>query len=259
MLTDLLGYDPLEEASFREKEREFFDAVEKLRGYTLINCEYFVNDALAEGKQILAEGAQGSLLDIDYGSYPFVTSSTTIASGCCAGFGVAPSRIGRVFGILKAYCTRVGEGPFPTELFDEVGDEIGRVGHEYGAVTGRKRRCGWLDLVTLRYTVMLSGVTDLIMTKGDVLGGFDEIKVCTKYRVNGEETMEYPFDVEAEIEPVYTTLPGWKCDLTEITKAEDLPEAFVSYMHFIEEYLGVPITIVSVGPDRKQTIVLRDL
>lgn len=259
MLCDLLGHDPLKEASFAELEREFFDAIEKLRAYKLINCEYFVNDALREGKHVLAEGAQGSLLDIDYGSYPFVTSSTTIASGCCAGFGVAPSRIGRVFGIFKAYCTRVGEGPFPTELFDETGDEMSRVGHEYGAVTGRKRRCGWIDLVTLRYTTMLSGVTDLIMTKGDVLGGFDEIKVCTKYRVNGKETTEYPFDINAKIEPIYTTLPGWKCDLTGITRAEDLPEAFTSFMHFIEEELGAPISIVSVGPDRKQTIILREI
>ena len=172
---------------------------------------------------------------------------------------MAPSRIGRVFGIFKAYCTRVGEGPFPTELFDETGDEMSRVGHEYGAVTGRKRRCGWIDLVTLRYTTMLSGVTDLIMTKGDVLGGFDEIKVCTKYRVNGKETTEYPFDINAEIEPIYTTLPGWKCDLTGITRAEDLPEAFTSFMHFIEEELGAPISIVSVGPDRKQTIILREI
>lgn len=259
MLCDLLGHDPLQEASFAELEREFFDAIEKLRAYKLINCEYFVNDALREGKHVLAEGAQGSLLDIDYGSYPFVTSSTTIASGCCAGFGVAPSRIGRVFGIFKAYCTRVGEGPFPTELFDETGDEMSRVGHEYGAVTGRKRRCGWIDLVTLKYTTMLSGVTDLIMTKGDVLGGFEEIKVCTKYRVNGKETTEYPFDINAEIEPIYTTLPGWKCDLTGITRAEDLPEAFTSFMRFIERELGAPISIVSVGPDRKQTIILREI
>lgn len=259
MLCDLLGHDPLQEASFAELEREFFDAIEKLRAYKLINCEYFVNDALREGKHVLAEGAQGSLLDIDYGSYPFVTSSTTIASGCCAGFGVAPSRIGRVFGIFKAYCTRVGEGPFPTELFDETGDEMSRVGHEYGAVTGRKRRCGWIDLVTLKYTTMLSGVTDLIMTKGDVLGGFEEIKVCTKYRVNGKETTEYPFDINAEIEPIYTTLPGWKCDLTGITRAEDLPEAFTSFMLFIERELGAPISIVSVGPDRKQTIILREI
>lgn len=259
MLTDLLGHDPLEEASFAETEKEFFAAVEKLKAYQFINCEYYVNDALAEGKKILAEGAQGSLLDVDYGSYPFVTSSTTIASGCCAGFGVAPSRVGRVYGIFKAYCTRVGEGPFPTELFDEAGDEMGRVGHEYGAVTGRKRRCGWIDLVTLRYTTMLSGVTDLIMTKGDVLGGFDEIKICTKYRVNGVETTEYPFDVEAEIEPIYTTLPGWKCDLTGITTADEFPKEFKDFMKYIEDFLGAPISIVSVGPDRKQTIVLREI
>lgn len=259
MLTDLLGHDPLEGEDFAEKEREFFAAVETLRGYRFIDCEYYVNGALDEGKSILAEGAQGSLLDVDYGSYPFVTSSTTIACGCCSGFGVAPSRIGRVFGIFKAYCTRVGEGPFPTELFDETGEEMRRIGHEYGAVTGRKRRCGWIDLVTLRYTTMLSGVTDLIMTKGDVLGGFDEVKLCTGYRVDGKETTEYPFDVNARIEPVYTTLPGWKSDLAGIERAEELPRAFKDFMEYIEEVLHTPISIVSVGPDRKQTIVLRKI
>ncbi|MGN0201314.1 MAG: adenylosuccinate synthase [Candidatus Cryptobacteroides sp.] len=234
-------------------EREWLEALEFVKGFKLVDCEFFVNDWLAE-KPMLAEGAQGSMLDIDYGSYPFVTSSSTTVGGVCTGLGVAPSRIGRVFGIFKAYCTRVGSGPFPTELFDETGEKIRRVGHEFGAVTGRPRRCGWLDLVALRYTVMLNGVTDLIMMKSDCLDDFETIKVCTEYEVNGQRTDRLPFDIAEGIVPVYTEFPGWKADLSGIRKEEELPEAFRNYIKFMEDYLGVPIRIISLGPDRDATI-----
>ena len=214
-----------------------------------------VNRLLNEGKSVLCEGAQGSLLDVDFGSYPFVTSSNTVCAGACSGLGVAPNKIGEVFGIFKAYCTRVGSGPFPTELFDETGAKIRAIGHEYGAVTGRERRCGWLDLVALRYTIMLNGVTQLIMMKSDVLDDFDTIKVCNEYRVNGEVTKDFPFSVEANVEPVYTEMEGWKTDMTGITSEAEFPAAFKNYIAYIERELGVPVTIVSVGPDRAQTIV----
>ena len=233
-------------------EAEWMSAIEFLKGFNLIDCEYFVNKWL-ENKPMLAEGAQGSMLDIDYGSYPFVTSSSTTVGGVCTGLGVAPSKIGHVYGIFKAYCTRVGSGPFPTELFDETGEKIRQVGHEFGAVTGRPRRCGWLDLVALKYTVMIDGVTDLIMMKSDCLDDFETIKVCTSYKVDGVETDQVPFDIAAMIEPVYTEFPGWKKDLTGIRKESELPQEFKNYIKFMEDYLGVPISIISLGPDRAPT------
>lgn len=234
-------------------EAEWMSAIEFLKGFNLIDCEYFVNKWL-ENKPMLAEGAQGSMLDIDYGSYPFVTSSSTTVGGVCTGLGVAPSKIGHVYGIFKAYCTRVGSGPFPTELFDETGEKIRQVGHEFGAVTGRPRRCGWLDLVALKYTVMIDGVTDLIMMKSDCLDDFETIKVCTSYKVDGVETDQVPFDIAAKIDPVYTEFPGWKKDLTGIRKESGLPQEFKNYIKFMESYLGVPISIISLGPDREATI-----
>ena len=234
-------------------EAEWMSAIEFLKGFNLIDCEYFVNKWL-ENKPMLAEGAQGSMLDIDYGSYPFVTSSSTTVGGVCTGLGVAPSKIGHVYGIFKAYCTRVGSGPFPTELFDETGEKIRQVGHEFGAVTGRPRRCGWLDLVALKYTVMIDGVTDLIMMKSDCLDDFETIKVCTSYKVDGVETDQVPFDIAAKIKPVYTEFPGWKKDLTGIRKESGLPQEFKNYIKFMEDYLGVPISIISLGPDREATI-----
>ena len=234
-------------------EAEWMSAIEFLKGFNLIDCEYFVNKWL-ENKPMLAEGAQGSMLDVDYGSYPFVTSSSTTVGGVCTGLGVAPSKVGKVFGIFKAYCTRVGSGPFPTELFDETGEKIRQVGHEFGAVTGRPRRCGWLDLVALKYTVMIDGVTDLIMMKSDCLDDFETIKVCTSYKVDGVETDQVPFDIAAKIDPVYTEFPGWKKDLTGIRKESELPQEFKNYIKFMEDYLGVPISIISLGPDREATI-----
>ena len=238
-----------------ELEKKWMDAIEYMKGYDIIDSEFVVNRLLNEGKSVLCEGAQGSLLDVDFGSYPFVTSSNTVCAGACSGLGVAPNKIGEVFGIFKAYCTRVGSGPFPTELFDETGAKIRAIGHEYGAVTGRERRCGWLDLVALRYTIMLNGVTQLIMMKSDVLDDFDTIKVCNEYRVNGEVTKDFPFSVEANVEPVYTEMEGWKTDMTGITSEAEFPAAFKNYIAYIERELGVPVTIVSVGPDRAQTIV----
>ncbi len=237
----------------KKDEAEWMSAIEFLKGFNLIDCEYFVNKWL-ENKPMLAEGAQGSMLDIDYGSYPFVTSSSTTVGGVCTGLGVAPSKIGHVYGIFKAYCTRVGSGPFPTELFDETGEKIRQVGHEFGAVTGRPRRCGWLDLVALKYTVMIDGVTDLIMMKSDCLDDFETIKVCTSYKVDGVETDQVPFDIAAQIEPVYTEFPGWEKDLTGIRKESELPQEFKNYIKFMEDYLGVPISIISLGPDREATI-----
>lgn len=236
------------------EEAAFMEAVEYLKEFRLIDCEYYVNETL-KTRSILAEGAQGSMLDIDYGSYPFVTSSSTACAGACIGLGIAPSQIGHVYGIFKAYCTRVGSGPFPTELFDETGEKLRKIGNEFGAVTGRPRRTGWLDLVALRYAVMISGVTDLIMMKSDCLDSFETIKVCTSYKVDGEETLQVPFDTYAEIEPVYTEFKGWNTDLTGCRKEEELPEAFRNYIRFMENYLGVPIKIISLGPDREATIM----
>lgn len=241
------------ECDAEKDEAEWMSAIEFLKEFTLIDCEYFVNDWL-DNKPMLAEGAQGSLLDVDYGSYPFVTSSSTTIGGVCTGLGVAPSKVGHVFGIFKAYCTRVGSGPFPTELFDETGEKIRQIGHEFGAVTGRPRRCGWLDLVALKYTVMLNGVTDLIMMKSDCLDNFETIKVCTSYIINGKETKQFPFDTEADITPVYTEFKGWNQDLTGIRKESELPQTFKEYIKFMEDYLKVPIKIISLGPDREATI-----
>ena len=238
-----------------ELEQKWMDAIEYIKTYDIIDSEFVVNRLLNEGKSVLCEGAQGSLLDVDFGSYPFVTSSNTVCAGACSGLGVAPNKIGEVFGIFKAYCTRVGSGPFPTELFDETGAKIRDIGHEYGAVTGRERRCGWLDLVALRYTIMLNGVTQLIMMKSDVLDSFKTIKVCNECRVNGILTKDFPFSVEANVEPIYTEMEGWNTDMTGITAEEQFPAQFKSYIAYIERELGVPVTIVSVGPDRAQTII----
>ena len=235
-------------------EKEWMDAIAFLRGFQLVDSEHFVNKALNAGKSILCEGAQGSLLDIDFGSYPFVTSSNTVSAGACTGLGIAPSKVGEVYGIFKAYCTRVGAGPFPTELFDETGAKIRAIGHEYGAVTGRERRCGWIDLVALRYTIMLNGVTQLLMMKPDVLDTFPVIKACTAYRVNGVETRDFPFSIDENVEPVYEEFPGWQTDLTHCTKEAELPEAFINYVNFLERELQTPIRIISVGPDREATI-----
>lgn len=255
MLAMLNACDMAFSEEFTKLEAEWLEATKYLLEFNIIDGEFVINESLQEGKSMLAEGAQGSLLDIDYGSYPFVTSSNTVSAGACTGLGVAPSRIGRVFGIFKAYCTRVGAGPFPTELFDEVGDMMGQRGCEFGAVTGRKRRCGWLDLVALKYTTMLNGVSDLIMMKSDVLDTFEEIKVCTSYKIGGEETNNFPFDIKEKVEPIYHTCKGWKSDLTKIISEDEFPSEFKDFIHFIEEYLGIPITIVSVGPDRQQTII----
>lgn len=242
-------------AQLEEFEAAWFEGIEELKKYNLIDSETFINKALKEGKSVIAEGAQGTLLDIDFGSYPFVTSSNTISAGACTGLGIAPNRIGNIFGIFKAYCTRVGMGPFPTELFDEVGQELRDQGHEYGSTTGRPRRCGWLDLVALNYSIMINGVTDLIMMKADVMDTFDTIKICTGYRINGEEITDLPYELDENIEPVFAELPGWKNDLTQLTSEEEFPKEFKRYIQFIEDQTGVKISIVSVGPNRAQTII----
>ena len=238
-------------------EEQWFKAVEELKRFKFVDTEFLVNKMLDEGTSMLAEGAQGSLLDVEFGSYPFVTSSNTLAAGVCSGLGVAPSKVGKVYGIFKAYCTRVGSGPFPTELFDETGEELRRIGHEYGATTGRPRRCGWLDMVALKYAVMMSGVTDLIMMKSDVMDDFDTVKVATSYKINGKSTDEYPYDGGTNVEPVYTEFKGWKTDITGIRKYEDLPAEMKDYVAFIEKETGCPVRIVSVGPDRN-AIIFKD-
>ena len=239
----------------KELEAEFCEGIEALKKLKFIDSEQFIFDAMAQNKKILAEGAQGSLLDIDFGTYPFVTSSNTTAAGACTGLGVAPNKIGSVLGIFKAYTTRVGSGPFPTELFDEVGETLGRVGNEFGATTGRPRRCGWLDLVALKYAVQINGVTELMMMKADVLSGFDTIKVCTAYHYKGANIEHLPYNIEDDkVTPVYTELAGWSEDLTGMTAADSLPKALQDYIVYLEKELNVPIKIVSVGPDRKQTI-----
>ncbi len=238
-----------------ELESQWFEAVEFLKRFRFIDSEYFINGALAEGKSVLAEGAQGTLLDIDFGSYPFVTSSNTVSAGVCTGLGIAPNRIGEIFGIFKAYCTRVGSGPFPTELFDETGDKLCSVGHEFGAVTGRKRRCGWLDLVALKYSIMINGVTQLIMMKSDVMNDFDTIRVATAYDIGGQVSGEFPYDIADSLKPVYTDFEGWKCDLRGCKSYGEFPAAFRRYVEFIERETGVPVRIISVGPDRGETIV----
>ncbi|GIM49254.1 adenylosuccinate synthase [Capnocytophaga stomatis] len=239
-----------------ELEAEFFEAIESLKKLQFIDSEEYMYQAIKSGKKILAEGAQGSLLDIDFGTYPFVTSSNTTAAGACTGLGVAPTQIGEVLGIFKAYTTRVGSGPFPTELFDEDGETMGRVGREFGATTGRKRRCGWLDLVALKYAVQVNGVTQLMMMKADVLSGFETLKVCTSYKYNGNEIKHLPYNIEEQnVTPIYTEMKGWAKDLTQITDTKELPKELNDYISFLEKELEVPITLVSVGPDRTQTIV----
>ena len=238
-----------------EVEKTWMEGIDYLKQFKIVDSEHEINNLLRSGNSVLCEGAQGTMLDIDFGSYPFVTSSNTVCAGACTGLGIAPNKIGDVFGIMKAYCTRVGAGPFPTELFDETGAKIRDLGHEYGAVTGRERRCGWVDLVALRYAIMINGVTQLILMKSDVLDAFDTIKACVAYKVNGKETREFPFNIEEGVEPVYQELPGWKTDMTGITSEDQLPKAFVDYIHFLEEQLETPVRIISVGPDREQTII----
>ena len=247
-----LGYTDFD---IEETERKWMKGIEYLAQFPIVDSEHEVNKLLGEGKTILCEGAQGTMLDIDFGSYPFVTSSNTICAGACTGLGIGPNKINRVYGIMKAYCTRVGAGPFPTELFDSTGDKIRDIGHEYGAVTGRERRCGWVDLVQLRYSIMVNGVTDLIMMKSDVLDSFDTIKACVAYKVNGVLTRDFPYDIEKGIEPVYEELPGWKTDLTHLTSEEQFPSEFNNYIDFLEKELQTPIRIISIGPDREQTII----
>jgi adenylosuccinate synthase len=240
----------------KELETEFFEAIKVLKQLTFIDSEEYLSNAIKNNKTILAEGAQGSLLDVDFGTYPFVTSSTTTAAGACTGLGVAPNKIGDVFGIFKAYTTRVGSGPFPTELFDTNGETMAKVGHEFGATTGRPRRCGWLDLVALKYAVEINGVTQLMMMKGDVLSGFKTLKVCTSYNYKGKEISHFPYNIEEHnVTPIYTELKGWKEDLTSMTTIDTLPNELNDYIKFIENFVEVPVKIVSVGPDRKQTIL----
>jgi adenylosuccinate synthase len=237
-------------------EKQWMESIEALKRFTFVESEYVVNEGLRHNQKILAEGAQGSLLDIDFGSYPYVTSSNTICAGVCTGLGLAPGKIGEVMGVFKAYCTRVGGGPFPTELNDETGENIRQTGHEFGATTGRPRRTGWLDLVALKYSVMISGVTQLLMTKADVLDDFDIIKVAVAYRIKGEETRQIPFEINAPIEPVYEEFKGWKKPLAAMRREEELPAELMAYVRFIEKATGVPVKIISVGPNREQTIVV---
>ena len=237
-----------------EIEKTWLEGIEFMKNFQFVEGEYAVNNYLKEGKSVLCEGAQGTMLDVDFGSYPFVTSSNTICSGACSGLGIGPNKIGDVFGIMKAYCTRVGSGPFPTELFNEEGKQIRDLGHEYGAVTGRERRCGWIDLVALKYAIMINGVTKLIMMKSDVLDTFATIKACVAYNINGKITTELPYDLSKDVEPVYKEIKGWQTDLTQCTSEEQLPQAFLDYITFLEKELETPISIVSVGPDRAQTI-----
>ena len=249
-------YNVALEYNLAELEEEFFAAIESLKELTFIDSEEYLHQAQKDGKKILCEGAQGSLLDIDFGTYPFVTSSNTTAAGACTGLGIAPNKIKEVYGIFKAYVTRVGSGPFPTELFDEVGTSMAKIGNEFGSVTGRQRRCGWLDLVALKYAVQINGVTQLMMMKGDVLSGFDTLKICTSYKYKGSEIEHLPYNIEPEnVMPVYKEFKGWQADLTGMTSYDELPVELKEYIEFIEKEVEVPIKIVSVGPDRKQTIM----
>ncbi|MDL2307999.1 adenylosuccinate synthase [Bacteroidales bacterium OttesenSCG-928-B11] len=250
----LKQYDFDYEKQLSESEPNWLDSLNTLKKFNIIESEYDVNNYLKTGKNILAEGAQGTLLDIDFGSYPFVTSSNTITSGACSGLGIAPSAIGNVIGIVKAYCTRVGSGPFPTELFDEDGETLRKNGFEFGSTTGRPRRCGWLDLVALNYAIMLNGVTEIVLTKADVLSGFDEIKVCTAYQINGKIVDRVPFDNEVEIKPVYQSFKGWNADITQVRNYLELPVELREYIDFIEKETRVKVSIVSVGPDRTASI-----
>ena len=250
----LESYDAKVEYDLKSMENAFFESIAALRTFRLVDSEQYLIEAQKAGKKILAEGAQGSLLDVDFGTYPFVTSSTTTAAGACTGLGVAPNKIKEVYGIFKAYTTRVGSGPFPTELFDEDGEKMGRIGNEFGATTGRSRRCGWIDLVALKYSININGVTQLMMMKGDVLSGFKNIKVCTAYNTPKGKMNYFPYDISLGIEPIYQELPGWKEDLTKMTSTAEFPSSFQNYIDYLEKVLETPIKIVSVGPDRKQTI-----
>jgi adenylosuccinate synthase len=248
-----LGWTDFE--GFEETEKVWLEGVEYMKQFKFVDSEHEINNILRDGRSILCEGAQGTMLDIDFGSYPFVTSSNTVCAGACTGLGIGPNRIGDVFGIMKAYCTRVGAGPFPTELFDETGAKIRDLGHEYGAVTGRERRCGWVDLVQLKYSVMINGVTKLILMKSDILDNFDTIKACTAYELpDGSTTTELPYELY-DVKPVYKEFKGWHTDMTKMTSEDEFPEEFNTYLKFLEDYLETPITIVSVGPDRAATIV----
>jgi adenylosuccinate synthase len=235
-------------------EKGWFEGIDVLSQFTLVNSEYLVHSMILKNKRILAEGAQGTMLDVDFGSYPFVTSSNTISAGACTGLGISPGRIGEVFGIFKAYCTRVGSGPFPTELNDETGEKIRKTGAEFGSTTGRPRRCGWLDMPALKYAIMINGVTRLLMTKADVLSGFSRIKICTSYRIDGVRTIELPFENDAAIEPVYIEMDGWSADISQVRKYKELPVTLQEFVSFIEKETGVPVTMVSVGPDRKESV-----
>lgn len=246
------------EYNLEELEGPWMEGVEILKGLTAVDSEQYLNEAMNSGKKILAEGAQGTMLDIDFGTYPFVTSSNTVTAGTCTGLGIAPSKIGDVIGIFKAYCTRVGSGPFPTELEDEVGERIRQEGREFGSTTGRPRRCGWIDLPAMKYAIMINGVTELAMMKADVLDKFDTIRACTKYIVDGVEQDYMPYDIDGvSIEPVYEDVPGWNKDLTGLSSYADAPEALKNYVTYLEQHLQVPVTTVSVGPDRKQTLATR--
>ena len=236
-------------------EEEFFAAIEELKSFNIVNGEYFINEKLQQGNRILAEGAQGSMLDVDFGTFPFVTSSNTISAGVCTGLGVAPQHIREVFGITKAYCTRVGSGPFPTELHDETGETLRKIGNEFGSTTGRPRRCGWIDLVALRFACMVNGVTKIIMTKTDILDSFDELEVCTGYKLNGKETDQVPFQMQnADLVPLYKNFAGWKTNISELKNYEALPDKFKEYISYINDYLKVPVKYISNGPERDQII-----
>jgi adenylosuccinate synthase len=242
---------------YKEYEAQWFEGIELLKAMKQVDAEHLVNQYLAENKKVLAEGAQGTLLDIDFGSYPYVTSSNTTSAGACTGLGAAPNKLGSIIGIFKAYCTRVGGGPFPTELDNDLGEELRRIGHEFGATTGRPRRCGWIDLPALKYAIMLNGVTELVMTKADVLSGFEKIYACTHYIYNGETIDYMPFDiVSVTATPVYKEIDGWKEDLTQIREINEIPEKLMAYIKYLEKELGVPVKYLSVGPDRKQTLIL---
>lgn len=258
-----LGYDVdafrVEDKTLSEYERQWFEALDFLKGLKVIDSEYYLNEALDKGLKILAEGAQGSMLDIDFGSYPFVTSSNTITAGVCSGLGIAPSRVGKVFGICKAYCTRVGSGPFPTELFDADGEELRQKGREFGSTTGRPRRCGWLDIPALRYACMLNGVTHLMLMKIDVMNGFSRIKVCDSYEINGKRTMNVPYDMEERISPLYSDYDGWLQDVGGVGDYEALPQRMKDYIAMIEQKTGLPVALVSTSPDRKDTIIRTEL
>jgi adenylosuccinate synthase len=253
----LKHYDGFE-YNLAELEGPWMEGINVLRSLTAVDSEQYLNDAMKAGKKILAEGAQGTMLDIDFGTYPFVTSSNTVTAGTCTGLGIAPSKIGDVIGIFKAYCTRVGSGPFPTELLDEVGELIRQEGREFGSTTGRPRRCGWIDIPAMKYAIMINGVTELAMMKADVLDKFEMIRACTKYRINGEEVDYLPYDIDGvEIEPIYEDVPGWNTDLTQLTSFADAPQALKDYVTYLERHLEVPVTTVSVGPDRKQTLATK--